>query len=343
LVVVFLVLSAAVVALTVRLARSSRPQVAALPDDSGKVTTAEKVLAAARPLLEQQQYAQAISLMEAYVAGEAKDVDIRPILAEALMGAGRYDQAERTVDDVIRLAPLMARALWLKGQLVGRRQAGQAAYFFRQAAESPDASGEIWAGYGQVLLDAGQLTSAEQYLERARQAGLDDARTLGPLGELALRRGRLDEAEALLMEAVRSAKTNPRLWAMLAEAQRSNGKTAIAADTLTNAIEACPEAACSFYMQLGEVLLLLDRHQNAADAFAKAAEAPSLRARASLQAARCYYLLGHYDLAGKYIDQAAALLPGDADVESWKQKIGEARSKRPPQSAPASKPTPQEG
>jgi len=289
-----------------------------------KPTEAQRVLALARPLIEGGRHAAAIDLMETYVRANDDDIEVRPLLAEALAAAGRYEQAERTIDEVIGLAPQMPAALWLKGRLVRRRGGANPMFFFRRAAESPDAGAEVWARYGLELLEAGEHESAGRYLRRARQAGIADARTLGPLGELALRAGRFAQAEQLLTEALKTARTNARLYAMLAEAQKNAGKEKQAVQTLTGALDVCPRKGV-LYMQLGEALLLSDRKPEAAEAFAKAARlVPSLRAAASLKAARTYYVLGRLEKALSHVEVASAAGPHDPRIASWKKRIEDA-------------------
>ena len=251
-------------------------------------TLAEQVLARSRPLLDKRQYAAAISLMQTYVETHPDDVEVRPVLAEAQMKSARYDQAEQTIDQVLLRAPQMSRALWTKGLLVARR-GGEARSFFRRAAESPDASPETWAGFALELLASGQSGAGGDYLRRARDAGLNDARTLGPLGELALRDRRFSEAEALLTEALKTAPRDARIWAMLSEAQIGGGKLELAAETLYRGVTACPAE-------------------------------PSLM----LQAAKCYYRIGKYDEARGYLDRAAEALGDDPRVVDLKAKIDSA-------------------
>jgi len=221
-------------------------------------TLAEKVLSKSRPLVNRRQYAQAIALMSAYVEANPNDVEVRPLLAESQLSYGDFAQAERTTDQILLRAPQMARALWLKGRLVERR--GQdAAGLYRSAADSEDASGDIWANYAVRLVESGQKELAKHYLERARSAGVTDARTLGPLGQLALQEGKAALAERLLSEALETAPGSSRLWAMLAEAQIQAGKSELAADTLAQAVSdpRCePELllqAASVHCQVGRI------------------------------------------------------------------------------------------
>jgi len=232
----------------------------------------QKVLSKARPLVAQQQYAGAIALMEAYVKSSPDDTAVRPLLAEAQMEAGLTEQAEHTVDDVLVRAPLMARALWLKALLVERR-GGEAMSMFSKAAEGPDASAEMWVGFGLRLLSGGDTSQARLWLDRAREGGIEDARTLGPLGQLALNEMRYDAAEELLSKALKTAPDNARIWAMLAEAQIKAGKVAQAARTLDQAIEQHPTEIV-LLLQAATVACDLKRYDQARSYLELAERAP---------------------------------------------------------------------
>ncbi len=331
---VLLVLGGVVVLLTLWVAFRKPPRV---PPGDQSDSQVEEVLRRARPLVEKGEYAPAVSLMEAHLRGNPDDVSVRPLLSEALMGLGRHDEAERIIDEVIRRAPRVGRALWIKGRLVARRGGDNPMSYFRHAAESPDSSAEIWAGYGLKLLLDGRYEVAEEYLLRAQTAGLEDHRTLGPLGELALRRKAFAKAEDLLTRALETDRANERLWAMLADAQKNGGELEKAVKTLTEALTAVEESAV-LRMQMGEVLLQLDRPETAASAFAQAAESGSLGGQAALRAAQCYHLIARHRLATKYIEQAAALRRDDPEVELWKKKIADEMPGAATSSAPAQAP-----
>ena len=266
-----LALAAGIAIITIRMAvRRPLPPVA--EETPSRMTQSEQVLAKARPLTQQGQYDAAAALMEAHLRMKPRDVAVRVQLAETLLAAGRADEAEATIDVALRRTPQSARALWFKGLLVQQRGGENAEYFFAQAVRSPDATAEIWAGYGLLLLDRGQDEQAEVYLARAREAGLADERTLGPLGELALRREDYAAAAELLTAAVEQDRANPRLWAMLAEAQQRLGRDEEAAETLGSALAACEEGRGRLQLALADVLDRLDRRAEAARARAAAAE-----------------------------------------------------------------------
>jgi hypothetical protein len=63
----------------------------------------------------------------------------------------------------------------------------------------------------------------------------------------------------------------------------------------------------------------------AAEWFIKASDYPAVKGVASFEAARCYYFVGRYGAAMKYIDLVHELAPRNPDVVKWKGKIENAR------------------
>ena len=268
---VLLALAGVVAAVTIYMVvRPRSPR--AMTETQSRQSQSEQVLALAVPLSEQGQYDAAVSLMQTHLRAQPDDIAVWVQLADTLMAADWPAEAEAAVDEVLRRAPRNARALWFKGLLVRRRGGEKPEYFLQQAAESPDADASIWAGYGLMLLSEGDYDEAEQYLIRARQGGIEDERTLGPLGELALRRGDHAAAETLLIQGVKLDRPNPRLWAMLAESQKGLGKDEQAVATLKEAVAACDDQRGRLYLELGKLLHRMDRRAEAAAAMAQAAE-----------------------------------------------------------------------
>lgn len=322
-----LLLTAGVIGLTIYV--SVRPGGPAGDEPVAPETTqAEDVLARARPLMQDGLFELARGLLEAHVRSTPDDVEVRPVLAEVYLQLGRLDEAERTVDGLLRLAPRLAEALWLKGKIVRRRGGKNYRKFFELAVnKAVDTGPEIWARYGLQMLRDGDTEAARTYLTRALRAGLRDFRTLGGLGDLALKAGRFDEADRLLTEAVGHRRHAPDLWAALAAAQKNAGKIDEALRTVQEAIRI--RRSGPLYMLRGEICMLRKDCKAAAEAYATAAEFPDVRADATFRAAKCYYLLDRYGLAMKYIDLAAEIRGGNADVLAWRKKIEDARFGRP--------------
>lgn len=315
------VLAVAAVVLAVAVVVATRepaagPPVGAAPSPSQAAQTVEL----ARRMIESGQLAQARKLMEAYVRANAADVAVRPLLAEVQLAMDDPAAAEQTADQLLRVSAT-ADAVWLKGQLVARR-GGDAMPFYRQAASAPSAGPAIWARMGHELLATRAYAEAEDFFTRARKGGLSDASVLAGLGELAMRQRRdWPAAAGLLAEASKADPSNPRIRAMLAEAQRQAGDLDAAAATLEAALRLAELSVADrppLQMALGGVRERQERWLDAAEQY---------RDVSAYDAARCYYIAGEFAAAMEQIDKAVALRP-EATPEAvllLKKKIEDAR------------------
>ena len=298
-----MVLAIVIAAFAIHMIRAGSEPVVDLPAIKRQQSLADQVLASATPLVEAGQYAAALELMQAYVLVEGDDVQVRPLLAETLMYAGDHSAAEKTVDQILLRAPQMAKALWLKGRLVARRAGKNPTTYFAHAAQSPDVSPEILAACGLEMLLGGDVGQAEQTLLRARAAGADDARTLGPLGEIALRKGNYSEAEKLLAAAVETEPDSARLWLMLAQARKQ--RPADAARALAMVVDGkMPDAS------------------------------DELRAVTALRVAAAYLAAGDRDKARSYLTRAGELGADKKAVDELRSKLDGGASDPEPESAP---------
>jgi tetratricopeptide (TPR) repeat protein len=282
----------------------------------------------------QVSYEQAAELGKRFVQlADQRDVLVRPVLAKALLRLGRLDDAEKTINALLTLAPRSAEGLCLKGEIIEARQEQGALELFRRAAESDQATPDIWARYGSALMAAEQFDRAEAMLLKAFHAGDKDHQVLWGLAALAMRAGKFDQAEPPLAELAGMGRPSMRVLVMLAQCQKENAKPAEAEKTLRRALaqQEIPE----LYIPLGDVLQLQKKYLDAAQTFVRAAETSAMEAAASLKAARVYYLLDRHGLAMKYIDRAAALVD-DPEVRQWQRKIEDARFGQPDAQAPPS-------
>jgi tetratricopeptide (TPR) repeat protein len=289
----------------------------------------------------QVSYEQAAELGKRFVQlADQRDVLVRPVLAKALLRLGRLDDAEKTINALLKLAPRSAEGLCLKGELIEARGGPGALELFRRAAESDQATPDIWARYGSALMAAEQFDRAEAMLLKAFHAGYKDHQVLWGLAALAMRAGKFDQAEPPLAELAGRGRPSMRVLVMLAQCRKENGKPAEAEKTLRRAL--AQQEVPELYIPLGDVLQLQHKYPEAAEMFARAAElfagaaetfaeaaeTSAMEAAASLKAARVYYLLDRHGLAMKYIDRAAALVD-DPEVRQWQKKIEDARFGQP--------------
>ena len=290
------------------------------------IVRADRINATGNPGLQaakRQAYETARDVAVKFIQlADRTDVVVRPMLAKAQLRLGKLAEAERTVDALLALAPTSGQGLWMKAQLVATRDRDRAVEYFRRAADSGEATAEAWARYGAELLQRGQVAEARKYLTRAERAGHRDPQTLLSLAGIAMEDENFARAETLLAEVVRRGHVNARVLAGLAEAQKGLGHLAEAEKTLRKAIDVEPVG--ELWMRLGDVLVLLRRRPEAAEAFARAAETPALAPAGAFKAARMYYLADRCALAMKYIDLLPAKGAAPA-VEELRKKIENAR------------------
>ena len=348
---VLLALAAGVVGLTIHMA--GRKDASQGPDARGRpssVPQVERVLARARDLIKagdgrvtaaisakgsgnqakmkwaRMAYEGARDLALSYVRAHPEDVEVRPVLAAALLRLGDYDRAAQVVDRVLRLAPRSAAGLWAKGEIHRLRGDGDHAKWFLAAAESPGADAAIWSRYGVWLALENNEDEAEEYLNKAYAAGSAETAVVSILGRIVFAKGRFERAEALLSQATEGDSPAPEDLALLAETRMNLGKPDEAARAVERAlkIEKGP-ARGRLMMLLGKVRVQQKRQFEAARAFQAAAKYRLLRGEAAFRAAQSNYFAGKYALAMKFIDQAAQVRPGDGVVGEWVKKIEDAR------------------
>ncbi|HOF17982.1 MAG TPA: tetratricopeptide repeat protein [Phycisphaerae bacterium] len=344
---ILLMLAAAVAGLAAYIAL--RPDAPAPPPvDGGDRADADRVqaIAQARRLLEVRQFDPARQLLETCVKAYPREPAFVEMLARALAAMGQADEAERRLDEALRAELISPELLWIKGELL-RRRGGDSLRSFEHAAKLADRShADIWSRYGIVLLARGETAQGETYLLRAVEAGHRDGATCAAMGEAALRRNDFAAAERWMDEARKLDQTNPFVWLRLAQAQKNAGRAADAEQTLLRGVGICRgKDLGAMLLELGMLQLLHEGprervYAEAAETFARAADYAEVRARASLQAARCYYQLGQYARAMKHIDAAAELAGDDPEVRDWMTRIERERfgpgGAEPPQPATGS-------
>jgi tetratricopeptide (TPR) repeat protein len=285
-------------------------------------------------------------LMLAWVRLHLDDVRVRPRLADLYLRMDDPARAQAVAEELLAIRPGWTEATWLKGLALLAQGKPEGEPLIRQAADSNDATAPMLSRYGLDLM-ASQPARAEAYLGRARQAGAKDAPTLSALARVALQRGALRESEMLLLEAVRDPAAGPAAWRMLALVQKENGRLEEAAQSARRGIEAIAadrQAAAregidkgDFLLLMGRILVLQNRHRQAAETFDEASRYSLVEGEACFQAAQCWYHVGRYAMSLARIDAAQRFMPQDPAVARWKTQIEDAHFPRP---GAASNPSP---
>jgi Tfp pilus assembly protein PilF len=148
-------------------------------------------LAADQPLTQAQIEGAAVAIQQAINA------------AVALVGEGKYDEAEAAYRKLIELIPNSAPAHYNLGFLFKRKnQLEQAEAEFRKAIECDPKQGEAYNALAVLLVERGQSPEALLTLEAGVAAGAPDARLNLSLGIMYMTGGRPDAARQAFLRSV---------------------------------------------------------------------------------------------------------------------------------------------
>ncbi|HNX27651.1 MAG TPA: tetratricopeptide repeat protein, partial [Phycisphaerae bacterium] len=276
---------------------------------------AEKVLLQAKELSGTGNINQAIALLQQYTFEHAGEITVSPTLAKLYILTGQHAKASELMATLLKAQPDNPKILWLRGEL--EKTSGKDPMpWFRQAAELPAADNEIHTQYALMLWDAKQYKPAEAYIKKALAGGSQDARIHQLAGHIALKEGRLEDAKTLLVYATEKDKQSAQAWADLAETCKKLGQDKQAIAALKHVLQyARGDMRKNVLFELAGMLVEQKEYMQAADTYVKAADAqPTLKRNCLLEAAKCYWRIGKYALAMKYIDIVYELQPDDQEV-----------------------------
>jgi tetratricopeptide (TPR) repeat protein len=207
-------------------------------------TSPDNTLADARTALEAQHPAKAIALLKPYISAHAEDGMARALLAEALLDSGNLEEGRREIAEADRL-----RAPRNVLRVSECRVAAQ-------TMTLDEAMGRCAAAQGETATERAALHL---------QAGLTQLAAQHPVAAIAQLNAALQERPDWLV-ALRA----------LAVAQTQAGDDAAAAQTLAEVFKLAANAPESFHLQ-GELAFLRGQYPVAAAAFAKAADAATVK------------------------------------------------------------------
>ena len=174
--------------------------------------------------------------------------------AASLIGAGRLEEAERLLGEVLKAAPEEAAALNLFGALRAKQgRLDEAEALFRRAARNDERLTGARMNLAHLYLLRGEPEKTAAELREVLRREPSNAEAGHRLAWVLLRQGRADECIALAESLKRSAPSAP-LFAVLADAHLKKGDTAAAAAALQRAVELSP-AEPSYHFALGSAWL----------------------------------------------------------------------------------------
>lgn len=176
-------------------------------------------LGAAKKALEAGDYAAAENEAAEVVAHAEDDIDARKVLADALVGQGKNDEAIKQYTQIVKAAPKDDEALYDLAIL--ERQAGnpQDALKHLQTAADITGSVEYLDEYARTCMQVSKFDEAiaawRTVLESSELSPQVRADTLGALAQAYQDARRYDEARQALVEALTLLPDDPNLKARL--------------------------------------------------------------------------------------------------------------------------------
>jgi tetratricopeptide (TPR) repeat protein len=213
----------------------------------------------------------AIKILEGMEKKDPGDLSARALLANSLMEVGRVPEALELSKALFRQVPTVgsalqaARAYIASGDDEKARKILEVAIGQEQPMENK-ISARLRSLLGEIDVRRGRLEEAEQFFLSSLDASPGNAQTSEDLARLKVRQGQLEAAERLYMEAF--AKTqHPLLLREVAQIKQAQGKSAEAKSMLEQAVSLLrPEVRQGRYghaRDLARVLLDLDQPQEA--------------------------------------------------------------------------------
>jgi tetratricopeptide (TPR) repeat protein len=150
----------------------------------------------ARALFDSGDRSGAIALAESTARSFPRDTPSQFTLADLYSDAGRHQDAERVLRQIIAAEPGNASALNTLGYMLATRgeQLDEAIALVRRALDSDPNNGAYLDSLGWAYFRRGDLIEAHKYLTAAAERLPDNSEILDHLGDLHARRGQLQDA-----------------------------------------------------------------------------------------------------------------------------------------------------
>lgn len=271
--------------------------------------------------LKNQNFIAAVAPIQRAVALEPDNETTRRALVVALIGVEKFQEASREIAFLLAHNPRDTTLLELAAQtLMRQRRYPEAATVLKRRLELENATGKLWAEYGDALDGAKRTPEALAAYERAVALAPDDATTRYGLGYLYWKLYRYAEAERELKEVLRRDATNARAAFTLGDLYLTRGTkedVARAVPLLEQALKVYPNEFDPHFA-LGRALLILNQMPRAIE---------ELRAAVGLDdsIADGHFRLGRALMQSGQRDEAARELARARELNNAKQNAERAR------------------
>jgi len=168
----------------------------------------------------------------------------RIIAAQALLGVGKADTAERVLEEVLAEDPEILEAYQLLGESAGARgDHEQAAEHFREALKRDPDYVKALFGLAGSYRELGRLEDALAGFRRYLEVAGPNGKALYAMAEIYTERGQLEEAASVLEEAIPGEAAPAMFHNALGEVRLRQHRVDEAVTLFRRAIEEDPEAA----------------------------------------------------------------------------------------------------
>lgn len=211
------------------------------------------------------RYDESVAHLEAAIRRNPGDERSRLALARVLTAAGRDEEAERALQETIRVLPGSTLARWWLGSSYERRNRFEdARREFALAAAGAAAGGHaLYASIGQLAINAADVAGASEMLARSVRDNPNDPVAHRHLAAVLLQQDRAADAFAELVAALLIDPRDADAHAGIGQIQLNAGRDGDAAAALRRALEIQQGHAESRYA-LATALARLGRTQEAA-------------------------------------------------------------------------------
>lgn len=191
------------------------------------------VLQSVLGLLSKGQVAEAAGTIVTVSAHAISHPDALYVAAQILVAQGRFDDAQRTLEGAIALAPDNPHLWNSLGNLFDKTdQHEPAEQAFTRATQLAPAKSDFWLNLATAQIDLRNFAAARQSLDRVASLGVQNKRSFELLGLCAQGEGAHDKAAGFFRSALADAPDNLGIRHNLATALRASGDPAAALDIL---------------------------------------------------------------------------------------------------------------
>lgn len=230
---------------------------------------------------------------------------------------GRFDEAERAYEEALRINPRDVQAMQGLSSIYRRQQKlEEAEELLHMAIETQPGNWRTIDSLGSFLFRLGRFHEAADALRQAVFLNPDNAQLRGNFGSMLMMSGEFEEARIVLEQAL-EMMPDGRFYSNLGIIYYYLGRYERSIEFHRAAVEANPGTAL-LWLNLGDALYFAGNGQQAAEAFARAAEFAEQGLAVNPSSAELLFSLawarqmqGDAAAAGKLSDRGLAIAPED--------------------------------